>query len=66
MEKLTKIQRRLIVIMEEYDLEDEDIYRFTGYHTDEVETIEDFNEIVRILSNWYFGLDKYYLDKEEK
>ena len=65
MEELTKIQRRLIVVMEEYDLEDEDIYRFTGYHTDEFKTIEDFNEIIRILSNLYFGLDKYYLDTEE-
>lgn len=63
-EDLTKVERRLISLLNETDLNDDDLYSKTGFRFDDVETEEDFNEVVRLLSLYYMGLDSFYIDKE--
>lgn len=62
MKDLTKIQRKLIALLDDIDCDDDDLYRFTGYNFDDVKTVADYNEIVRLFSNWYF-VDNWYIEE---
>lgn len=37
------------------------LYNKTGYELQDVKTADDYNEIIRLLSSWYY-LDRYYID----
>lgn len=48
--------------LEDVGFEEDDLYRMTGYNIDDIKTKEDFNEVIRLLSNWYYGLDKFEIE----
>lgn len=57
-----QLQKRLESIFNLEIEEDIDtLYYKTGYELQDVETVDDYNEIIRLLSSWYY-LDRYYID----
>ena len=56
-----EIKKRLTILMWELDIDNDELYYQTGYHKEDVKTKEDLNEVVRLFSNWYFGLEKFYM-----
>lgn len=56
------MEKRLNALLYDVDIDEEDLYYMVGYRCIDVNTKEDFNEVVRLLSNNFSGLDKYYYD----
>lgn len=56
-----QLQKRLESIFTlELDDDIDTLYYKTGYELQDVETVDDYNEIIRLLSSWYY-LDRYYI-----
>lgn len=56
------IKKRIYAVLfylEDVGIEEDDIYRLTGFNIDDIKTKEDFNEVIRMLGLWYYGLDKF-------
>ncbi len=56
------VKKRLNLMLFEIDMDDSNLFWETGYHKQDVNTKEDLNEVIRLLSYWYCGLEKYYID----
>ena len=57
-----EIKKRVYAVLfylEDVGIEEDDIYRLTGFSIDDIKTKEDFNEVIRMLGLWYYGLDKF-------
>ena len=57
-----EIKKRVYAVLfylEDVGIEEDDIYRLTGFNIDDIKTKEDFNEVIRMLGLWYYGLDKF-------
>ena len=56
------VKKRLSLMLFEIGMDDSNLFWETGFHKQDVKTKEDLNEVIRLLSYWYFGLEKYYID----
>ena len=47
------MKKQLKLLLREHGVKQEDLYRITGYHFDEVKTIEDLNEVERLIKVYW-------------
>lgn len=47
------MKKQLKLLLREYGVKQEDLYRITGYYFDEVKTIEDLKEVERLISIYW-------------
>ena len=55
------IKKRLKIVIHDLEIKSDDLYYLTGFRIEDVKTKEDFNEVIRLLDNWYY-VEKYYMD----
>lgn len=58
------LKTRLKMLLREIGESQNELYYKTGFHFEDVKTKEDFNDIVRIFSNYYPYMEKYYIEEE--
>ena len=59
---MKNLKLRLKLLLRDAQINQEELYNKTGYYFESVKTKEDFNEIVRLLSELVYNLDKWYID----